>query len=300
MTRAESERATRDVSRVALVTSDLFPDLYEDDFPLRDALIERGVAVDAACWDDPGIDWAAYDLVVLRSPWDYPQRRDAFVEWARSVPRLANPADIIAWNTDKHYLGELAAAGLPITPTMFVEPGERWTPPQPGQWVIKPAISAASRDTGRYELPADLAAAQAHVERLSAAGRTVMIQPYLAAVDTAGETSVLCLPDEFGALTFSHAIRKGPLLTGTGERSGEYSEEITARTPDEAELDLARRTLTLIPGGTKRLLYARVDMIPGPDGAPLLLELELTEPSLFFGFAAGAASRLTEAILSRI
>ena len=258
------------------------------------------MAVDAACWDDPGIDWAAYDLVVLRSPWDYPERRDAFVEWARSVPRLANPADIIEWNTDKHYLGELAAAGLPITPTTFVEPGERWTPPQSGQWVIKPAISAGSRDTGRYELPADVSMAQAHVERLSAAGRAVMVQPYLAAVDTSGETSVLCLPDEFGALTFSHAIRKGPLLTATGERSGEYSEEITARTPGEAELDLAHRTLTLIPGGTKRLLYARVDMIPGPDGAPLLLELELTEPSLFFAFASGAASRLAEAILSRV
>jgi len=296
----ENGRATRETSRVALVTSDLFPDLYADDHPLRDALIERGVAVDTPCWDDPGIDWAGYDLAVLRSTWNYSDRRDAFVDWARSVPRLANPADIVEWNTDKHYLRELAAAGLPITPTTFVEPGAPWSPPGPGEWVIKPTISVAARDAGRYSLPADLALARAHVERLSAAGRTTMIQPYLTAVDTAGETSVLCLSDEAGELTYSHAIRKGPLLTGTGERTGEYSEQIEARTPSEAELEVARRALALIPGGAKRLLYARVDLVPGPDGAPLLLELELTEPSLFLRYTDGAAPRLADAILTHL
>jgi uncharacterized protein GlcG (DUF336 family) len=300
MTPAPNEHATRDSSRVALVTSDLFPALYEDDHPLRDALIERGVAVETPRWDDPAIDWTRYDLAVLRETWDYAPRRDAFVAWARSVPRLANPADIVAWNTDKHYLAELAAAGVPITPTTFVEPGGRWAPPDSGQWVIKPAISAASRDTGRYALPDDLAPAAAHVARLSAAGRTVLVQPYLAAVDTAGETSVLCLPDETGELTVSHAIRKGPLLTGTGERTGEYEEEIAARTPGDAELDVVRRVLALVPGGAKRLLYARVDMIPGPDGDPLLLELELTEPSLFLRYADAAAPRLADAILARL
>jgi len=300
MTREENEHATRETSRVALVTADIFPDLYEDDHPLRDALIARGVAVEAVCWDDPAADWESYDLAVLRSPWDYPGRHAAFIAWARTVPRLANPADIVEWNTDKHYLAELAAAGLPITPTTFVEPGETWTPPGAGEWVIKPTISAGSKDTGRYALPADLAAAQAHVTRLTAAGRTAMIQPYLTAVDTAGETSVLCLPDATGELTYSHAIRKGPLLTGSGERTGEYDEEITARVPTEAELEIARRVLTMVPGGAKRLLYARVDVVPGPTGEPLLLELELTEPGLFLRFAAGAADRLADAIIARL
>jgi uncharacterized protein GlcG (DUF336 family) len=138
------------------------------------------------------------------------------------------------------------------------------------------------------------------VTRLSAAGRSTMIQPYLAAVDTAGETSVLCLPDAAGELTYSHAIRKGALLTGTGERTGEYDEDITARTPTDAELDIARRVLAVIPGGAKRLLYARVDLVPGPDGAPLLLELELTEPGLFLRYGPGAADRLADAILTRL
>jgi hypothetical protein len=119
-----------------------------------------------------------------------------------------------------------------------------------------------------------------------------MIQPYLTAVDTDGETSILCTPDETGSLTYSHAIRKDALLTGphTGEPTGEYSETISPRTPSPAELALAAATLALVPGGPSRLLYARVDMIPGPDGSPLLVELELAEPGLFFREAPGCWS----------
>lgn len=293
----DHERATRETSRVALVTAELFPQLYEDDHPLRDALTRRGVEVEATIWDDPTIDWAAYDLVLIRSTWDYATRRDAFVAWARSVPRLANPADIIAWSTDKHYLAELAQAGLPIVTTQFVAPGETWQPPAPGEWVVKPVVSAGSRDTGRYRLPDDLPAARALLERLHTAGRTAMIQPYLAAVDTEGETAVLCLRDETGKLTYSHAIRKGPLLIGSGERTGEYTEETVARTPQPAELEVARRVLEAIPGGADRLHYARVDLIPGPDGAPMLLELELAEPCLFLRWSDEAADRLADAVV---
>jgi hypothetical protein len=302
MTRAESDPATRERSRVALVTGDLFPDLYADDHPLRDALRARGVVVDAVRWDDPAVDWAGYDLAVLRSPWDYPARRDAFVAWAARVPRLANPADIVEWNTDKHYLRELAAAGVPVTPTDFVEPGASWTPPDAGEWVVKPTISAASQDTGRYLLPDQLELARAHVHRLTVAGRAAMIQPYLSAVDTAGETAVLCTPDATGELSYSHAIRKGAMLTGpdTGAVDAALYEQIAPRTPTPAELETAAAVLAAIPGGAKRLLYARIDLIAGPDGEPLLVELELTEPSLFFRTAQGSAERLADAILARL
>jgi hypothetical protein len=280
----------------------MFPDLYEDDFPLRDGLRARGLEVDAVCWDDATADWAGYDLAVIRSPWDYTPRRDQFVAWAHSVPRLANPADIIEWNSDKTYLRVLAGAGVAVTPTEFVTPAAAWNPPATGEWVVKPTISVAAMDSGRYRLPdqADLAAA--HVRRLQAAGRTAMIQPYLAAVDTAGETSVLCTPDAGGELTYSHAIRKGALLTGpdTGAPHSEYTEEIEPRVPSAAELALAATTLAAVPGAAKRLLYARVDMIPGPDGSPLLVELELVEPSLFFLHAPGSAERVADAIVARL
>lgn len=293
------DRATRERSRVALVTCEMFPDLEDDDQLLRTALRDRDLLVDAVRWDDADADWSAYDLVVLRSPWDYTARRGAFVAWAHSVPRLANPAAVVEWNTDKHYLRELAAAGLPVTPTDFVEPGQPWTPPAAGEWVVKPAISAASLDTGRYRLPEQASLAITHARRLTDAGRTVMIQPYLTAVDTAGETSVLMTPDATGELTYSHAIRKGPILTGpdTQRPHSEYTEETSGRTPTDAELSVAARAVAAAPGP---LLYARVDMIPGADGEPVLLELELTEPSLFLRHDPDAAPRLADAILARL
>ncbi|MGK5684459.1 ATP-grasp domain-containing protein [Actinoplanes sp. URMC 104] len=298
-----SVHATRDASRVALVTCDLFPDLWEDDFPLRDALRERGIEVDAVRWDDAAADWTSYDLAVIRSPWDYVPRRDQFIAWAHSVPRLLNPADVLEWNTDKRYLAELARAGLPVTPTTFVSPGDTWTPPATGEWVVKPAISAGSQDTDRYTLPEQHDLAAGHVARLTAAGRTAMVQPYLAAVDEVGETALIFLPDAAGDLGFSHAIRKGAMLIGPGEGALDPgNEQIDPRTASPAERDVAERVLRVIPGGTKRLLYARVDLIPGPDGEPLLVELELAEPSLFLkeGEQQGAALRLAEAIAARL
>ncbi|WP_250030588.1 ATP-grasp domain-containing protein [Paractinoplanes maris] len=296
-----STQATRERSRVALVTCDLFPDLWEDDFPLRDALRARGADVDAVRWDDPAADWSSYGVAVIRSPWDYVPRREQFVAWAHSVPRLLNPADVLEWSTDKRYLSELAQAGLPVTPTDFVAPGEPWTPPTAGEWVVKPTVSAGSQDTGRYKLPAQREQAEAHVARLTADGRTAMIQPYLAAVDELGETALIFLPDATGDLAFSHAIRKGPMLTGPDEGAIDPgSEQIDPRTATDAERRTAERVLEVIPGGTKRLLYARVDMIPGPDGAPLLVELELAEPSLFLREGGNAADRLADAIVKRL
>jgi len=296
------DTATREpTSRVALVTCDLFPDLWDDDFPLRDELRARGLAVDVVSWDDPAADWDAYALSVLRSPWNYVPRRDDFLAWARSVPRLLNPAGILRWNTDKVYLRDLEAAGVPITPTTYVAPGETWTPRTDGEWVVKPTISAGSQDTGRYALPLQLPLAAAHVERLTTAGRTAMIQPYLKAVDTDGETALMFFPDAAGRLTFSHAARKGPMLTGPDEGGIDPgSEQITARTPTPSELTTAAQVLAAIPRSSTPLLYARVDLIPGPDGTPMLLELELTEPSLFLRAAPSAAARLADAIQNRL
>ncbi|WP_121155410.1 ATP-grasp domain-containing protein [Micromonospora pisi] len=301
---SESYRATRGEPRVALVTCAELPELDPDDRLLVGPLAARGVRIEPVVWDAPGVDWAAYRLVVLRSAWDYASRRDEFVAWADTVPRLANPSDLVRWNTDKRYLAELADAGVPTVPTEWVEPGATWRPPTGGEYVIKPAISAGSLDTGRYDLadPALRGLAARHVARLGAAGRLAMVQPYLSAVDTVGETALLFLagPDGLG---FSHAIRKGAMLTGPDQETVELfrSEKITPRTPSTAERATAERVLAALPGGTtERLLYARVDLIPGPDGTPVLVELELTEPSLFLAHAPGAADRLADGILTRL
>jgi hypothetical protein len=281
--------------RVAFVTCAPVPDLDPDDRLAAEALGGRGVHVEPAVWDDPTVDWAGYDLAVLRSTWDYADRRDEFVRWAAAVPRLANPADVVAWNTDKTYLRELAAAGLPVVPTRWLTPGTPYHLPDRGEWVLKPSISCGSRDTGRYELssPEHRRLAGRLVDRLLAADRTVMVQPYLAAIDAVGETALIHVE---GSL--SHAIRKGALLHGPhlGNNALYSTEQIDARAATAAEREVAQAVLAEVPGGPDRLLYARVDLIPAPDGTPTLLELELTEPSLFLAHATGAPDRLASAV----
>lgn len=278
--------------RVALVTATAARHLDEDLPPLSDALERAGIDHEIVVWDDASVDWTRFARVVIRSAWDYSERRDEFVAWARRVPRLSNPADIVAWNTDKRYLRDLARAGVAVTPTTWIEPGDPIQLPA-GEIVVKPAISAGARDTARYA-PDLHGEARAHVARLQAQGRTVMVQPYLAKVDAEGETALLF----FGG-AFSHAIRKGPiLLPGTTSMvEGLFAkEDIRAREPSAAERALAERTLDAVPGGRAELLYARVDVVPGPDGAPMVLELELTEPSVFLPFSEGAADRFARAL----
>ncbi|GAA0723323.1 hypothetical protein Drose_09570 [Dactylosporangium roseum] len=287
--------ATRAAARVALVTCGELPGLDPDDQPLIPALAARGVAAEPVAWDTQ-VDWSAFDLAVVRSTWDYAKRRDEFVAWVDRVPRLANPGDVIAWNTDKRYLRELADKGIPIVPTAWVEPGDAWKPGADGEIVVKPAVSAGSVDTGRYDLATQGRLAAEHVTRLQRSGRTVMVQPYLADVDTAGETALLYFDGEF-----SHAIRKGAMLTGPDEgvESLYQVEEITPRIPSAAELALGARVLEALPVPARDLLYARIDLLPAP-GGPVVIEVELTEPSLFLGTADGALDRLVAAIGQRL
>jgi glutathione synthase/RimK-type ligase-like ATP-grasp enzyme len=257
-------------------------DVHDPDEPvLVEALERAGVTAAGVPWD-ADVDWSAYDLVVVRSTWDYVERLEEFLAWADAVPRLANPATVLRWNTDKRYLARLAAAGVPVVPTTYVTGAFE---PPPGDYVVKPTVSAAAMDTSRYG-EADGAAARAHVERLLAAGREVMVQPYLASVETVQETSLLFLGGDF-----SHGARKGRVLSGIGALSPN-DWELGPREPSAAERAVAEQVLAAV---SEPLLYARVDLLAGPDG-PLLLELELTEPYLFLGMSDGAADRLACAI----
>jgi hypothetical protein len=275
---------------IAFVTCSEIPELDPDDRLVFEPLAALDIAVEPAVWDDPSVDWNRFDLAVLRSTWDYAPRRSEFLSWAQTVPRLANDAATVGWNTDKGYLDELA--GLAVVPTAWIKPGDVWAAPASGEWVIKPAISAGSKDTGRYDLadPAERDHAEKHVRRLTETGLVTMIQPYLDAVDTYGETALI-----FIGGTYSHAIRKGPLLDGPdfGVEGLYKVEDITPREPSPAERDLAAK---VVAARASETLYARVDLVPGPDGEPLLIELELTEPSLFFGHGPGSAARFAAAI----
>ena len=271
---------------VALATSAAFPEL-DPEGPLLTAALERaGVQHEVRVWDDPDVDWGSYDLVVLRSTWDYWERREEFLAWSRSVPRLANSADVVGWNTDKHYLGRLAAAGVPVVPTTYVDDATGWHPPS-GRFVVKPTVSAGARDSAAYQ--AGDRAAAAHVESLVARGAVAMVQPYVSEVDTAGETAVLLFDG-----VVSHGARKGPLLVpGHGvDDTLPGRQVIRPREPSRDELDLARAVHDVVTGWGHELLYARVDLLPGP----VLLELEVTEPSLMLAHSPGAADRFAAAV----
>jgi glutathione synthase/RimK-type ligase-like ATP-grasp enzyme len=288
---------SRALPRIALVTCRELPVGDEDAAVLHWACSAAGLDADWRVWDDPAVDWSSYDLVVIRSTWDYPLRRDDFVAWARSVPRLANPAEVVCWNTDKSYLRDLAAAEVPVVPTIWFDPGSLDVRlPDNGDYVVKPAVGAGSRDAARYG-PEHGEQAREHVARLLAAGQRVMVQPYLWAVDETGETALLYCGGQY-----SHAVRKAPLLTGAdAEVAGLFRPEtVDPREASPAELALGEAVLAAVPAGPDQLLYARVDLLPGPDGAPLLLELELTEPSFFFGAAPGSADRFAAAVAAHV
>jgi hypothetical protein len=277
--------------RVALATCSQFPQLPDDETLLLDALRERGIAAEPAVWDDRSQDWQRFSLVVVRSTWDYVPHREQFVAWASSLPWLLNSAEVIAWNTDKRYLRELPGA----VATQFVTPGESWEPP-PGEYVLKPTVSAGSRGTARYS-PGQEEQARAHLGALLAAERTVMVQPYLSAVDDSGETALVFFDGEF-----SHAIRKGPLLAPSSGPSNALfvKEDVSARRPRAEELAFAETVLGGLRWSREQLLYARVDLIPAADGTPQLVELELTEPSLFLSHDDAAAGRLADCVVGRL
>jgi glutathione synthase/RimK-type ligase-like ATP-grasp enzyme len=279
------------MTRVALATCAELPDLDEDGPALRAALAACGIGSEPAVWDDDAVDWARYDLVVIRSTWDYPPRRDAFLTWAESLPRVLNDPNTLRWNTDKHYLGELAAGGVSTIQTAFLAADEAFSPPA-GEYVVKPAISAGSKDTARYG-EGDHDRAAEHVAALQAQGRAVMVQPYLEAVDVAGETALLYLGGDY-----THAIRKGPVLRpGAGLEEGLFApEDISVAIPTPAQRALGDRAVELVRARVGPTLYGRVDVVTGPDGNPLVLEVELTEPSLYLGYTEGAAERLATLI----
>jgi hypothetical protein len=290
-------------SRIAAVTATPARGLDEDMPLLLRALVAAGVEPHEVVWDDPAVDWSGFALAVVRSTWDYFARRDEFVAWAERVAAttaLHNPVALLRWNSDKRYLRDLERAGVAIVPTTFALPGSPVTLPPGEDLMIKPAVSAGSNDTARYR-DGDRAAARQHVERLLAAGRVAMVQPYQAAVDSQGETALVYFDGRF-----SHAIEKAAIFASGPQMVGGLfaREEIRPRTPSPFELRAGEAVLAaLSAGGLAGLappLYARVDLVPLADGTPALLELELCEPSLFLGFAAGAADGLAAAIIRRL
>ena len=260
----------------------------DEDLQVIDALHRRGIDAVHVAWDDPAADWSSFRLVVIRSTWDYPRRRDAFLAWAEALPRVLNPLPILHWNTDKRYLEHFIKAGMPVIPTRFVEPGDPVELPGVS-FVVKPAVSCGARDTARYA-PNELAPAREHVRRLQAEGRTVIVQPYLAEIEASGEVAVI-----FIGGVYSHAIRRGALLNA-GQPAECVPLDVRPHDATPEERRLAEAVMSHVPSQASELLYGRVDLVPGPDGGAVILEVELTEPALFLEYSNGGVDRLAGGI----
>jgi hypothetical protein len=282
------------MTRIAFATCSAHPEGIADD--QRAAQL---VGAEFLVWEDESVDWQAYDRVVVRSVWDYTARVEAFLAWADAVgaERLRNTPELIRFNTDKRYLTSLNA---PTVPTTLLEPGEA-IPAYSTEIVIKPNVSAGARDTGRF-MPDAAGQAAALLERIHASGRAALMQPYLPGVDVDGERAVVFFGGEI-----SHVLHKRPVLPDAGiapVAAAAHAPAAIMLEPDlvvpgtagPEQLELAQRVHAEIAGRFGQPLFIRVDMVPGPDGSPVLIELEAIEPMLYLDLIPGAAERFAAAV----
>lgn len=287
---------------LAIVTSRDYARYHEDDLPLIDALASRGVRCTPAVWDDAGFDWTRPAALLVRTPWDYYRRWDEFARFLDRIESLRlhviNPVPTLRWNADKHYLLELAAAGLPVVPTRWVARGDDEALAAAvrafgaDQVVVKPAVSGSAWRTWRFA-PDELARRAGEIAPALAAG-AMLVQPYLPAIAREGEWSLLF----FGG-RYSHAILKRP-AAGDFRVQERHGGTFEALEPDAAIVAAAARVVEALPAlGHPGCLYARVDGVLGTRGFELM-ELEVLEPQLFLTGRPEAAARFAEVLVAAL
>ncbi len=278
--------------RIAIATCAEYPAPKADDDLLREALRERDAEGVSVVWDEEGIDWSGFDVCLVRSTWDYHEKHSEFLAWARrveAVAELRNPAATIAWNSDKTYLRELAERGVRTVPTAWVSRGsdadlegilaERgWD-----EAVVKPVVDLGAKNLQRVRRGEGSGALEKALRRHEA-----MVQPFLPSLEEQGETSLVFVDGKL-----SHTVRKRP-AAGDFRVQSIWGGTVEPTEPEAAQVELAERALETLGEAP---LYARVDLVAGPDGEPRLIELELIEPNLYMDTAPGSPARLADAVL---
>jgi glutathione synthase/RimK-type ligase-like ATP-grasp enzyme len=282
-------------TRIAIATCTGYADLKVDDALLREELGRRGCEAISVVWDEAGADWGSFDLCLVRSTWDYHEKYDEFLDWTQRVETttaLRNPAKVIAWNSNKTYLRELAAQGVRTVPTVWVERGsetdleealarEDWN-----EAVVKPVVDLGAKNLHRVLRGEDSPALASVLRRHDA-----MVQPFLPSLEKQGETSLIYI-----AGAFSHAVRKRP-AEGDFRVQSIWGGTSISVDPDERQLRIAKRALATLD---ETPIYARVDLVIGPDEDPCLIELELIEPNLYLSTNPDAAARLADAMIAQL
>jgi glutathione synthase/RimK-type ligase-like ATP-grasp enzyme len=280
--------------RIAIASCTGYEAHKADEELLLAALRQRGCEAASVPWDDPAADWGGFDLCLVKSTWDYNRKYEEFLAWARrveAVAELRNPADLIAWNSNKTYLRGLGERGVRTVPTVWVGresetrlqeilAAEGWE-----QAVVKPVVDLGAENLRRVRA-GDEEGEPALTEVLRR--HDAMVQPFLPSLEEQGETSLIYIDG-----TLTHAVRKRPapgdfrvqeIWGGTRERID----------PEAGQVELAERARAQLDSPP---LYARVDIVEGLDGAPCLIELELIEPNLYLGEHPEAAEAMADALL---
>lgn len=272
--------------------------VHAEDGLVMQALERQGLRVTRRDWADPAHDWQDTRSVLFRTTWDYFHRFGEFSPWLDQVSRSArlfNEAALIRWNLDKHYLGDLARAGVNVVPTAYVERGDPrslahvvaktgWD-----ELILKPAISGAARHT--YRFSADEAAVHECTFGELVEQEAMMLQPFQHQVLEQGETSLMVLD---GRVT--HAIRKTP-KPGDFRVQDDWGGTVHPHEPSAEETAFAEAAVRAVPFD---VLYARVDAIRDNRGRLAIMELEMIEPELFFRFAPAAADVLAAGLARRL
>jgi len=273
--------------------------LFDDDHRLVEAFAGRAVDAQSVAWSDPGVDWDAFDVAVLRSTWDYVDRLPQFldvieaVEGSRCV--LSNPAEAVRWNADKRYLDDLDTRGVPVVPLVrgaAADASRIRAAVERAGWrdlVLKPAVGVGGSGVVRT-VAAELEQALEHALGALPPGAEVIVQPFAASILDEGEWSYIFLGGRL-----SHVLRKRP-ATGDFRAHGIYGGTVRPAAPDPADQGTVAAMVARLPFD---LDYARVDVVRY-DGRLAVLELELIEPMLYLGLAPGSADRLAEAVLRRL
>ena len=282
--------------KIAFVTSSVKPDFAVNDLQVVESLKSSGAEVHPLPWDGDGVEWKAFDLVVLRSCWNYQLHPEKFQRWIDQIERekvnLANPAKTARWNLHKGYLNELCRQGVETPETFWVPKGSTYdllSLLKAKGWnkaVVKPAISANALNTFLFSV-SDAAQQQAKFDALAAQG-DMLIQKFIPEIQEQGEWSLVFFNKEF-----SHAVIKRPASKDFRVQH-DFGGTATHAAPPSFVLHQAKKILDLIE---EPLLFARVDGVV-TENKFLLMELELIEPVLFLEKENGSAQAFAEAMVS--
>jgi glutathione synthase/RimK-type ligase-like ATP-grasp enzyme len=285
--------------RLALITYSGLPHGAESERLMLPYLAAAGVETEIIDWRSSDCGFSKFDLIVLRSCWDYHLRAVEFINWLQrtaQATRVLNAVDTVLWNHNKFYLREVAALGIEIVPTIFVSHAKELSAEVATtirSWknkniVVKPAISASAHNTRLM----DGAQWSADQEVIRIMKGPFLVQPFIPEIQDEGEISFVYIDGRF-----SHAALKRP-AAGDFRVQKEHGGSAELFHPNANLLAQADQIAAIVPQ-VRNSLYCRIDAV-ARDGKLVLMELELIEPELFLSLAEGAAEKFADAIVRRL